>query len=79
LLKRHGGNTYLFAAGARPGGNTTASFRFRGCGDLTAEVLDESRTIPVRGGVMEDSFADYQVHIYKLAFDPNRRVGKGSR
>jgi hypothetical protein len=42
-------------------------------------VLDESRTIPVRGGVMEDSFADYQVHIYKLAFDPNRRVGKGSR
>ena len=74
LLKRHAGSTYLLAAGARPGGPTTATFRFRDCGNLTAEVLGESRTIPVRGGVLEDDFTDYQVHIYKLPFDPNRRV-----
>ena len=72
MLKRHGGATYLLAVGARPGGKTTATFSFRGCGDLNAEVLGESRTVPVRGGVLEDSFTDYQVHLYKLPFDPNQ-------
>lgn len=75
LLKRHGGSTYLFAAGVRPGGRTTASFRLRGCGDLEAEVIGESRSLPVRGGVLEDSFDDYQVHIYRLACDPNPAAG----
>lgn len=79
MLKRHAGVTYLFAAGARPGGNTTANFKFRDCGDLTAEVIGESRTIPVRGGAMEDAFTDYQVHIYRLPFDPNRPAGMGPR
>jgi hypothetical protein len=79
LLKRHEGDTYLFAAGARPGGKTTASFKFRDCGDLSAEVLGESRSIPIRGGAMEDAFTDYQAHIYKLPFDPNQRAGSGSR
>jgi hypothetical protein len=36
-------------------------------------VLGESRTVPVRKDVMEDRFSEYQIHIYKLAFAPNRR------
>ena len=72
MLKRQGGETYLFAMGARPGGETTATFKLRDCGDLRATVLGESRTIPVAGGIFQDRFADYQVHLYKLPFDPSR-------
>lgn len=74
MLKRHGGATYLFAIGTRPAGETTATFRFRDCGSLTAKVLGESRTLEVDDGVLRDSFADYQVHIYKLPFDPSAEV-----
>ena len=72
MLKRQGGETYLFAMGARPGGETTATFKLRDCGDLRATVLGESRTIPVTGGIFQDRFAEYQVHLYKLPFDPSR-------
>jgi hypothetical protein len=70
MLKRHGGKTYLFAMSTRPGGPSTVRFTLRECGDLTAEVVGESRTLRVRGGMLEDGFDDYQVHIYRLAFDP---------
>ncbi|HSB13707.1 MAG TPA: hypothetical protein VLE22_04560, partial [Bryobacteraceae bacterium] len=73
MLKRQGGKTYLFAMGARPGGETTARFKLRDCGDVRATVLGESRTIPVTGGIFEDRFADYQVHLYELPFDPGAR------
>jgi hypothetical protein len=69
MLKRHDGETYLFAMGARPGGETTARFELRDCGDLIATVLGESRTIQVTGGVFQDRFTDYQVHLYRVSFD----------
>jgi hypothetical protein len=70
MLKRHGGKTYLFAMTTRPGG-ATVRFALRDCGDLTAEVLGESRTIRLKGGVFEDRFEDYQVHLYRLGFSPD--------
>ena len=73
MLKRQGGQTYLFAMGARPGGEATATFKLRDCGNLRATVLGENRTIQVKGGVFEDRFTDYQVHLYQLPFDPNSR------
>jgi hypothetical protein len=73
MLKRQAGATYLFAMGARPGGETTATFKLRDCGDLRATVLGESRTIQVTGGVFQDRFTGYQVHLYQLPFDPNSR------
>jgi hypothetical protein len=72
LLKRQGGATYLFAAGARPGGETTATFRLRDMGSATAEVLGESRTVRVRGGVFRDRFANHEVHIYRIPDLPRR-------
>jgi hypothetical protein len=72
MLKRQGGETYLFAMGARPGGETTATFKLRDCGDLRATVLGESRTIPVTGGVFQDRFSDHEVHLYRLPFEPGR-------
>ena len=32
----------------------------------TAEVLGESRTLPVTGGVLTDAFQAYGVHLYKI-------------
>jgi len=73
MLKRQGGATYLFAVGARPGGETSASFQFRDCpAGLKAAVLGESRALEVKGGLLEDRFTDYQAHIYRIPFAPAR-------
>ena len=59
------------AVAARPGGETTARFRLRGCpNDLTAAVLGESRTVAVKAGILEERFSEYQVHLYRLPFAP---------
>ena len=66
LLKRQGGATYLFATEMR-GGATTATFTLaRFPARATAEVLGESRTVPVTGGVFSDAFQSYGVHLYKI-------------
>ena len=73
MLKRQGGATYLFAMGARPGGDTTARFQLRGAPrNVTATVLGESRTLNVKGGVFEDRFTGYQVHLYRIPFLPSK-------
>ena len=33
--------------------------------ELLVEVLDENRTLPVKDGVFEDSFDDWDVHLYR--------------
>jgi hypothetical protein len=67
MVKQLGGATYVFAVAMRDG-ETTASFQFSKVagGDATAEVIDEGRTIPVKGGAFEDKFKGYEVHIYKV-------------
>jgi hypothetical protein len=66
MVKRSGGYTYVFAVGMRPGA-TTATFTLRGfSGASTAEVLGESRTVSAAGGVFQDAFSSYAVHIYKI-------------
>jgi hypothetical protein len=73
MLKRQGGATYLLAMGARPGGATVAMFKLRGAPrNAVATVLGESRKILVKGGVFEDRFTNYQVHLYKLNFTPGK-------
>jgi hypothetical protein len=68
LLKRQGGATYLFATEMRAGA-TTATFTFaRLPATASAEVLGESRTLPVTGGVLKDDFQSYGVHLYKLTY-----------
>jgi hypothetical protein len=68
LLKRQGGATYLFATEMRAG-TTTATFTLaRLPATASAEVLGESRTLPVTGGVLTDSFTSYGVHLYKITY-----------
>jgi hypothetical protein len=66
MVKRYRGATYLFAVGMR---NTAARGSFE-VGSLprraTAEVLGESRHLPVKEGRFEDHFAPYEVHLYRI-------------
>ncbi|HEV8244932.1 MAG TPA: hypothetical protein VGP93_04160 [Polyangiaceae bacterium] len=66
LLKRYGGDSYLFAVAMR-GDPTTATFTLeRLPAAATAEVLGESRTVPIVDGVFSDDFAGYAVHRYHI-------------
>jgi hypothetical protein len=68
MLKRHGGATYLFAAEMRDGA-TKGTFTLRGFpATASAEVLGESRTLPVTNGVFADDFASYGIHLYKITY-----------
>jgi hypothetical protein len=78
MLKRGQGSTYLFTVAARPGGPTTATFTLRDFPPhARAVVLDENRQIEITNGTFRDDFAkDYEVHIYRIGFNPTS--GKAS-
>lgn len=66
MLKKHGNATYLFTVAMRNSA-TRGSFKFSGLPEPTqAEVLGESRAIPVRNGEFVDEFRPYEVHLYRL-------------
>jgi len=65
MVKRTGGATYVFAVGMRPG-PTTATFTLAAGSTATAEVLGESRSLPVSSGKWTDAFTAHAVHIYKI-------------
>jgi hypothetical protein len=66
MAKYSGGRFYIFA-GSRAVGSRRARFRVRCTGDATVTVLDENRTLPLRGGSFTDSFADGNaVRIYRI-------------
>jgi hypothetical protein len=65
-LRRHDGASYVFAVGMRPG-KTTARFRVVGMtGNASVRVLGENRTLAVKDGAFEDSFAPWDVHLYEI-------------
>ncbi len=67
MVKQNGGATCLFAVNLanQP---TRAAFTFLDPNRARqAEVLGESRLIPVPGQNFSDNFAPYAVHLYKLA------------
>jgi len=67
MVKRLGGATYLFAVCMR-GRPSQASFNLATPADnLTAEVLGESRSIPIKDGAFADEFKPYEVHLYRIA------------
>jgi hypothetical protein len=66
MVKRSGGDTYLFAVGMR-NASTRGTFTLKGLPrDAKAEVQGENREVPVRDGTFEDAFAPYDVHIYRI-------------
>jgi hypothetical protein len=66
MLKRYGGATYVFAVVMRDQA-TTGTFTLRDFADAASvEVIGESRTVSVNGGVFKDDFTGYGVHRYKI-------------
>jgi hypothetical protein len=63
--RKHAGATYVFAVAMRPRG-CEPTITIPGVKTATAEVLGESRTVPVRGGKLTDRFDPYGVHLYRL-------------
>jgi hypothetical protein len=67
MVKCKDGATYIFSA-AMYCAATKATFRVKGLtGTRTAEVLGESRTLPVDNGVLTDAFVGNGVHLYRIA------------
>jgi hypothetical protein len=65
MAKSDAGSLYLFTV-AMKNEPTTARFTLKNVQDATAEVLEENRTVAIKGGVLEDSFPGYGVHLYKI-------------
>ena len=66
MTKRHEGATYVFSVAMRDG-QTTGTFVVPDApAAAMAEVLGEERRIPVRNGQFEDTFAPYDVHLYRI-------------
>lgn len=64
--RRQGGNTYIFAVGMR-NAPAQASFQVQNVPvQATAQVIGESRSLPVRSGKFNDAFAPYAVHLYRI-------------
>ncbi|MEI6752793.1 MAG: hypothetical protein WCK78_06470 [Paludibacter sp.] len=66
MAKRYKRNTYIYAV-AEQAGSTNATFQLRAFkGNATVEVVGENRSIKSKNGVFNDSFRNFDVHIYKL-------------
>ena len=69
LVKRHDGATYVFAVNMdkKP---AKAILALSGKSGTEAVVLDEDRVIPLRRGSLQDDFAPYGVHLYRIPDQP---------
>ena len=63
--RRLGKDIYVFAAAMRDGA-ATARFQFNVVETATVKVIDEGRTVEVRGGSFEDAFGPWGVHLYRI-------------
>ena len=67
LVKHYHDTLYVFAVAMRDG-TTTATFTVNGVGVDDADVIGEERSVTVSGTQFEDSFAGYEVHLYKMQY-----------
>ncbi len=65
MTKQRDGALYLFCVAMR-NEPSDARFAISGVDTAEADVVDEGRSVKVRGGVLEDDFAGYGVHLYRI-------------
>jgi hypothetical protein len=65
MVKQYSGSTYVFTVAVlnNPG---SATFTLPNVTSGTAQVLGENRKLTVSGGVFQDSFSGYGVHLYQI-------------
>jgi hypothetical protein len=64
MAKKHSDKVYVFAVAMRSG-QTRANFQLKTPGVALVDVLGEHRTLPVKDGAFEDSFTDWEAHLYR--------------
>jgi hypothetical protein len=65
MVKRYNGSAYVFAVAMLDNAGR-ATFTLPDIHTGTVEVLDESRELSLSGGVFEDDFTGYGVHLYRV-------------
>jgi GT2 family glycosyltransferase len=68
IAKRRRDALYVFAANMQKSA-APARFVLPGVANTTAEVIDEDRSVHIVAGNLEDSFAGYGVHLYRIPLD----------
>lgn len=66
MCKRHAGAMYVFAANVSPN-PTKATFQTQDNDGSKADVLEESRSLPMSGHKFQDQFDSYAVHCYRIS------------
>lgn len=64
--KQVGDATYLFAVGMRNADTRAVLTLPQLANRAVVEVIGENRTLPIRNGSIEDTFAPYAVHLYRV-------------
>jgi hypothetical protein len=73
MVKRHERATYVFAV-RMEGTPAKVRFEVRGLqGKAVAEAIGEARGLAVENGRFADLFGPYEVHLYRIAQQPDRR------
>jgi hypothetical protein len=70
MVKRYGRATYLFAVCMRNQPAQATLNLASPADNSSAEVLGESRNIPIKGGAFTDEFKPYGTHLYRIASPP---------
>jgi hypothetical protein len=78
MAKRGDDALYLFCV-AMQNKLSTARFAISGLATAQADVIDEGRTVKVSGGVLEDDFDGYGVHLYKIPVSDMPRTPSSER
>jgi hypothetical protein len=66
MVKQANGSTYVFAV-AMLNNAGTAAFTLTNIANGSIQVLGENRQLSISGGVFQDAFAGYGVHLYQIA------------
>ena len=65
MIKRYQNTVYIFAI-AMTNSSSRSRFMVEGVNGPRAFVVGENRDVPITGGIFEDSFDGYGVHIYQI-------------
>ena len=65
LVKNYSDTLYIFSVAMRSG-QTRARFQLKNSKAAYAQVIGENRELSVKDGAFEDSFTDWDVHLYRI-------------
>ncbi|MBR2838654.1 MAG: hypothetical protein IKE55_07725 [Kiritimatiellae bacterium] len=77
LVRRHAGWTYVFAVNSAKA-EVRARLAIPGVSSAAGGVLWEKRSVRVKGGTLEETFAPFAVHVYRFRQSPGGGLKDGA-